>query len=89
MMGNFSYFCRLLIFLNITFKKNLSGTLSECQTVWDPDQDRRPVGPDICQYCLQITKVAASCSMSILFANAKSYRLQETGSFVPLYAGLW
>ena len=36
MLGNFSCFCcHLLTFFKIYFfKKNLSGTLSECQTVW-------------------------------------------------------
>ena len=36
MLGNFSCFCcRLLIFSRLTFsKKNLSGTLTECQTGW-------------------------------------------------------
>ena len=35
MQGNFSCFCCLLTFFSkLTFSKILSGTLSECQTVW-------------------------------------------------------
>ena len=35
MLGNFSCFCcHLLTFSILTFQKNLSGTLSECKTVW-------------------------------------------------------
>ena len=35
MLGNFSCFCRLFTFFKIYyFQKILSGTLSECQTVW-------------------------------------------------------
>ena len=41
----FHFCCRLLTFFQILpFQKN-SGPLSECQTVLDPDQDRRSVGP--------------------------------------------
>ena len=35
------------------FQKILSGTLSECQTVSDPDQDRLSVGPDVGSNALQ------------------------------------
>ena len=37
-----------LFLLKFTFsKKKNSGTLSDCQTVWDPDQDRQHIGPDL------------------------------------------
>ena len=59
MLGDFSSFCCcLLTFLqNQLFPKFLSGTLSECETVLDPDQDRQKVVPDLGPNCLQI-KVA-------------------------------
>ena len=34
------------------FKKNLLGTLSECETALDPDQDRQNVDPDLGPNCL-------------------------------------
>ena len=44
-------------FLQIVFKFNFflkkSGLPSEYQTVWDPDQDRHFVGPDLGLNCLQ------------------------------------
>ena len=55
MLGNFLCFCcRLLTFLNhFFFQKHLSETLSEYQTVCDPDQDRHSVGPNLGHNCLQ------------------------------------
>ena len=51
MLGNFSGFCGLLTFFKISFfQKNISGTLSECQTVWI--QIRTDLGP----YCLQLAR---------------------------------
>ena len=44
--------CRL-IFLNQLFRKILLGIPSECQTVLDPDQVRRFVGPDLGPNCVQ------------------------------------
>ena len=37
----------------LSLSRILSATLSECQTVWDPDQDRRFVGPDLVPNSLQ------------------------------------
>ena len=36
----------------VFFQNNLPGTLSECQTVLDPDQDRWFVGLDLDPNCL-------------------------------------
>ena len=49
MLGNFACFCcRLLTFFQSElFRKILLGTLSECQTNLDPDQDRHTAGPDV------------------------------------------
>ena len=48
-LGNFIIlFCRLLIFQNQIFEKNILGILSECQTVWI-----HFVGPDLGPICLQ------------------------------------
>ena len=65
--------CRLLTFFSkLNFQKDLSGTLSECQTVWiqirtDVYQDRRSVGPDMGPNCFQMLSsdetVAASKEM--------------------------
>ena len=55
MLSNFSSFCcrMLTFFQNQLFQKILSGTLSECETVLDQDQDRQKVGPDLGPNCLQ------------------------------------
>ena len=46
-------------FSKLFFKtKFLSGTPSEFQTVWDSDQDRRFVGPDLYSICLQISHLS-------------------------------
>ena len=52
------YFFMLLLssvdfFQNYPFQDVLSGTLPECQTFLDPDQDRHSVGPDLDPNCLQ------------------------------------
>ena len=64
-LGNlfFMFCCRLLFFQNKLFQKNLSGKLSECQTVWI--QIRRDIlsvliwVPTACKSYQQMTKVAA------------------------------
>ena len=65
MLGNFSCFCCLLTFFNINFlKKILSGTLSECQTVWIKIRTNRTLVliwvKTVCKGYHQTTKAAAS-----------------------------
>ena len=50
MPGNFNSF---LVICWLLFQQILSGTLSKCQTILDPDQDRQNVSPDLGQNCLQ------------------------------------
>ena len=38
---------------NKLIQKNISGTLIECQTVLDTDQERHFVGPNLGPNCLQ------------------------------------
>ena len=59
MLGNFWCFCcHLLTFFKISFFKIFffSSTIrvSNC---WDPEQDRRCVGPDLDQNCLQMLSI--------------------------------
>ena len=66
MQDNFSCFCgRLLSFVKINFfKKNLSGTLSKCQTVWIQIRTDVPTVlisvQTVCKGYQQTTKVAIS-----------------------------
>ena len=39
-------------FQNQLFQEILSETLSECQTVLDPEKDQQNVGPDLAPNCL-------------------------------------
>ena len=48
MLGNFSFFCRLLSFLEINFlKKSSFRDTIKVSNGFDPDQDRDFVGPDL------------------------------------------
>ena len=86
MLGNFSCFCcRLLVFSKLSFQKILSGTLSECQTVWI--QIRNDIllvliwVQTVCKGYQQMTKVTASKERE-LSAVAKLVRLEIEGLLV-------
>ena len=63
MLGNFQLFCLLQpFFQNKLFQKNLSGTLSECQTVWIQ------IRPDVMSDLLWVQIVCKDYQQTTTFA---------------------
>ena len=82
MLGNFSCFCCSLLtfFQNQLFQNILSGTLSECQTVWI--QIRTDILSvliwvwTVCKCYQQMTKVATSKEIVFWFGLCAAYMMQ-------------
>ena len=86
----FSIFLFLFL-LKFTFsKRNISGTPSDCQTVWDPDQDRQHVGPDLDPNYLQKSQLARKALMDItmrikMFTGFETRKDSNQQSYIDIF----
>ena len=78
MLGNFSSFCRLLIFFSkFAFSKHFSRNTIRVSNILDPDQGRHSVGPDLGANCLQ--RLSADVLMTKIDSSKERVKKMYSG----------